>query len=136
MSKESKSRSGKLDRPFDNAVWDHARRVTRQYRIILEREPHGFLARSLEMPMVMVHGSTANQCEKKVRDALCVAAATMIEQGHTPPLSVRKREAQVNVRLTVEEKLVLEETAKREGFKGLSDFIRHLALSHTLGHTV
>ena len=81
---------------------------------------------------LVVHGTTANQCEKKAREALGVAVATMMEQGRTPPSGGGKRLAQVNVRLTAEEKLLLEETAKREGFKGLSDFIRHLALEHTL----
>lgn len=59
----------------------------------------------------------------------------MIEDGRTPPLDVKRRAAQVNVRLSAEEKLVLEETARREGFKGLSDFIRHLALTHTMRPT-
>ncbi len=59
----------------------------------------------------------------------------MIEEGRTPPVGATKRAAQVNVRLTQEEKLLLEETAKREGFKGISDFIRHLALSHMLRRT-
>jgi len=65
-------------------------------------------------------------------DPLRIAVATMLEQRRTPPMSVNKRSAQVNVRLTAEEKLLLTETAKREGFKGLSDFIRHLALAHTM----
>ncbi len=132
MSRESKNSSKGMDRPFDKAVWDRARRLTREYRIILEREFDGFLARSIELPMVMVHGATANQCEKKMRDALCVAAATMFEEGRTPPLGVNRRAAQVNVRLTAEEKLVLEEAARQEGFKGLSDFIRHVALAHSM----
>ena len=59
----------------------------------------------------------------------------MIEQGKSPPLAVKKRAAQVNVRLPPEEKLLLEETARQEGFKGLSDFIRHLALTHTWRRT-
>ena len=122
----------KADRPFDKAVLGDARRIADQYRIVLEREPGGFLARSIEMPNVLVHGSSPNQCEKKAREALRVAVATMLEQGRTPPLAANKRSAQVNVRLTVEEKLLLEETAKREGFRGLSDFIRHLALAHTM----
>ena len=135
MSKGSRNTSRKADRPFEKAVWDRARRVAQHYRIILEREPGGFLARAIEMPNVMVHGSTPNQCEQKARDALCVAVATMVEQGQTPPLAVKKRAAQVNVRLTAEEKLLLEETARQEGFKGLSDFIRHLALTHTRRRT-
>ena len=90
------------------------------------------MARSIEMPNVIVHGSSPNQCEKKVREALRLAVATMLEQGRMPPVEVNKRSAQVNVRLTAQEKLLMAETAKREGFKGLSDFIRHLALAHTM----
>jgi predicted RNase H-like HicB family nuclease len=119
-----------VDRAFEKAVWDRARRIAQQYRLILELEPGGFLARAIEMPNVMVHGSTPNQCEQKARDALSVAVAAMMEQGRMPPLAVKTRAAQVNVRLTPEEKLLLEETARQEGFKGLSDFIRHLALTH------
>ncbi len=100
--------------------------------MVLEREPGGFMARSIEMPNVIVHGPSPNQCEKKAREALRIAVATMLEQGRTPPVAANKRTAQVNVRLTAEEKLLLEDTAKREGFKGLSDFIRHLALAHTM----
>ena len=103
MSKGSRSTSRKNDRPFGKAIWDQARRIARQYRVILEREPGGFLARAIEMPNVMVHGSSPNQCEKKAREALCFAVATLIEQGRTPPLTVKKRAAQVNVRLTTEE---------------------------------
>jgi hypothetical protein len=47
-----------------------------------------------------------------------------------PRLAVKKRPAQINVRLTPEEKLLLEETARQEGFKGLSDFIRHGPHTH------
>ena len=93
------------------------------------------MARAIEMPNVMVHGSSPNQCEKKAREALGFAVATLIDQGRAPPLAAKKRVAQVNVRLTAEEKLFLEETARREGFKGLSDFIRHLALTHTMKRT-
>ena len=132
MSKGSRNTSKKADRPFDKAVLGHARRIADQYRMVLEREPGGFMARSIEMPNVIVHGSSPNQCEKKAREALRIAVATMLEQGRTPPAAANKRTAQVNVRLTAEEKLLLTETAKREGFKGLSDFIRHLALAHTM----
>ncbi len=135
MSKGSRNTSRKNDRPFGKAIWDQARSIAHQYRVILEREPGGFLARAIEMPNVMVHGSSPNQCEKKAREALGFAVATLIEQGRIPPLAVKKRTAQVNVRLTAEEKLFLEETARREGFKGLSDFIRHLALTHTMKRT-
>jgi predicted RNase H-like HicB family nuclease len=135
MPRGSRGTSANADRPFEEAVWNRARQIARHYRIILEREPGGFLARAIEMPNVIVHGTTPNRCEQKAREALCVAAATMVEQGKSPPSAARKRAAQVNIRLTTEEKLLLEETARQEGFKGLSDFIRHLALAHTWRRT-
>ena len=104
MSRGSRSTSKKADRPFGKAVLGNARRIADQYRIVLEREAGGFLARSIEMPNVIVHGSSPNLCEKKAREALRIAVATMLEQDRTPPLAVNKRSAQVNVRLTVEEK--------------------------------
>jgi uncharacterized protein (DUF1778 family) len=38
---------------------------------------------------------------------------------------------QVNVRVTAEEKALLEATARRKGYSGLSDFIRAAALEST-----
>ncbi len=54
----------------------------------------------------------------------------MLEQRQRPPSPARQgtRTQQVNVRLTAEEKAVLESTAKSKGFKGLSDFLRAAAL--------
>jgi uncharacterized protein (DUF1778 family) len=56
--------------------------------------------------------------------------AYLLEEGQRPPTSAREgtRTAQVNVRLTAEEKVLLEATAKRKGFSGLSDFVRAAAI--------
>jgi hypothetical protein len=57
--------------------------------------------------------------------------AWMLEKGQTPPAPAREghRSMQVNVRLTPEEKAVLESKAKAKGFRGLSDFIRASVLT-------
>lgn len=81
------------------------------------------------MPTVFADGQTPDACVKAVREALTVAVATMLEDGKRPPTSPTKRSVQVNIRLTPDEKLALEETATRLGFKGLSDYIRHAALT-------
>ena len=56
--------------------------------------------------------------------------AYLLEEGHKPPTPAQAgmRTAQVNVRLTAEEKVLLETTAKQKGFQGLSDFVRAAAL--------
>jgi uncharacterized protein (DUF1778 family) len=53
-----------------------------------------------------------------------------LENGQRPSTPAREgaRTAQVNVRLTSEEKTLFEAAAKRKGFSGLSDFVRAAAM--------
>lgn len=102
-----------------------------QYRLVLESDGEGgYLGSAIEFPTAVAHGATADACVQSTRRALTVAVATMIEAGRRPPAPAlqRKRELQINVRLSAEEKLVLEEAAQRCGFKGISDFVRTAAL--------
>lgn len=122
-----------LDRPFDADLFERAAASAGQYRVILEREGDGFLARPVEFPTIFARGASPNECERKVREALTVAIATMLEMGETPPLPASERRAQVNIRLADDEKLLLEESARRAGFRGLSDFVRFAALSMARG---
>lgn len=80
--------------------------------------------------MVFGDGPTPAKCIDDTRAALTAAVAYMIEQGQRPPPPARlgARTQQVNVRLTAEEKAMLEVTARRKGFEGLSDFLRAAAL--------
>lgn len=57
----------------------------------------------------------------------------MLERGQMPPTSVSRRSEQINIRLTSEEKLLLEEESQRNGYKGLSDYVRAVALAGTAG---
>jgi hypothetical protein len=70
------------------------------------------------------------QCCTDTREALTVAVATMLECGQSPPspASEKKRDTQVNIRLTAEEKLRLVRSASNLGFDGVSDFVRYAAL--------
>lgn len=79
----------------------------------------------------MADGPTIEACARETLRATVAAVATMLERGERPPspASEGKREAQINIRVTAEEKLALEESARREGFRSVSDFIRNAALS-------
>lgn len=137
-SKKSRGREAPLDRPFDPAIEGRARELAERYRLVLEPEPDvGFVGHGLEMPSVFADGPSAEECVRATRDALTVAVATMLEMGMRPPAPAAKRarQAQINVRLTAEEKLVLEDSARRAGFRGVSDFVRAAALSYTVGGT-
>jgi predicted RNase H-like HicB family nuclease len=105
-----------------------------EYRFIVERAEDGlYLARAVEFPTVFAHGASPNDCEKKIREALKVAVASMFEAGQLPPLPAGERRAQVNMRVTADEKSLLEESARHAGFRGLSDFVRFAALSFARG---
>jgi predicted RNase H-like HicB family nuclease len=100
------------------------------YQIIVECEDGHWYGRGLELPHVYGDGETAEQCIDSTREALAAAVAYLLEAGQVPPTPARhgKRTTQVNVRLTADEKAILENTARRKGFEGLSDFLRAAAM--------
>ena len=120
------TRKRELRAPFKPDVLSNARRIARAYDLILRFEDGDWYAHALEYPEAMGDGKSAAACVRATRRALTVAIATMLEDGQSPPPPAREghRSAQVNVRLTPEEKAVLESKAKARGFRGLSDFIR------------
>ena len=130
MSGKSRESAKAIDRPFSRAVLQEAKRIADTYQVILNGEEGHWYGRGLELPNVFGDGKTVSQCMEDTREALCGAVAYMLEQGQKPPTPAKEgaRTQQVNVRLTAEEKVMLETTAKRKGFKGLSDFIRAAAL--------
>lgn len=132
MSAKSKNSSKRIDRAFDAALLRRASSIAAQYQIVLQFEDGEYYGRGLEMPYVMNDGKTPDRCVTATRDSLTVAVATLLEKGEVPPApaSGGKRSEQVNVRLTTEEKLTLENAARSRGFKGLGDFMRATVLAH------
>jgi predicted RNase H-like HicB family nuclease len=130
MSGKSKKSAKAIDRPFSVQVLKEARQIAAEYQVLMHCEEGHWYGRSLEMPHVFGDGKTADVCIQDTQEALCGAVACLLEEGKKPPFPAREgtRTQQVNVRLTAEEKAVLESTAKRKGFKGLSDFLRAAAL--------
>jgi predicted RNase H-like HicB family nuclease len=132
-SKKKRTREAPLDRAFDPAIERRARQIAQRYRLVLEPDPEvGFIGRGLEMPTVFADAPTAEECVQATREALTAAVATMLEMGLRPPVPAATgvRQTQINVRLTGEEKLILEDSARRAGFRGVSDFVRAAALNY------
>ena len=130
MSAKSKKSARAIDRPIDADVMAKAQTIAQAYQIILACEDGHWYGRGLEMPRVFGDGKTANLCIENTREALTAADAYLLEEGQRPPqpASEGTRTMQVNVRLTAEEKALLEVTAKRKGFTGLSDYVRAAAM--------
>jgi predicted RNase H-like HicB family nuclease len=133
MSAESKNSDRGLSKPFAKAVADQARVLAGRYQIILMFEDGRWFGHGLELPHVMADGRTPDKCVSATRNALMAAVATMLEAGQSPPAPAQlgQRTQQVNVRLTAEEKALIESTAKATGFRGVSDFVRSSALEAT-----
>lgn len=134
-SSKSGAKSKGFKQPFKESVMRKAKKIASDYRIILERnERLGFIGSSVEIPTVFADAKTPEKCYRAAEDAMMVAVATMIECGQRPPqpASAGRRNEQVNVRLTAEEKLLFANAAMNLGFKGISDFIRSTALNSVL----
>lgn len=111
---------------------NNARHIAAGYRYILRpSESLGYVGRTLELPLVLADGPTPEDCLQATKFAVETAIATMLERGETPPMSTGRRSEQINIRLTAEEKLILEEESQRQGYKGLSDYVRAVALAGT-----
>jgi predicted RNase H-like HicB family nuclease len=128
----SHKRGKAIDQPFDPAILEQARAIVAQYRIILEpSDDPKYVGHTLELPGAIDGGDTPDQAVANVRQAATTLVAYLLEEGRMPPLpaSEAKRSEQVNVRLTPEEKLLLEDNAQREGFRGISDYVRATTLA-------
>lgn len=132
-SKRTRKGDLALDRPFDPAILKQAHEIAASYRLILEpNDEVGYMGTSLEMPNVWGDGRTPDKCVRETREALVSVIATMLEKGETPPApsTAGRRTEQINIRVTAEEKLLLEEAARNKGFRGISDFVRSTTLSN------
>src|SRR5450432_702656 len=130
MSAKSKNFSKTVRRPFSREILKRASAIAAHYQIVLQFEDGEYYGRGLEMPFVMNDGKTPDACVTATREALTIAVADLLDRDEVPPspASLNKRSEQVNIRLTSEEKLLLEELARSKGFRGISDFVRSTSL--------
>lgn len=128
------NKSTKLNRAFNKNVLATAKKVAEKYEVILTPEEGEWYGRGLEIPTVYGDGKTPDECIENTREALVATVAHLLERGEVipAPASEGKRSEQVNVRLTVEEKVILSASAKARGFPNLSVFFRAKALTPQL----
>jgi predicted RNase H-like HicB family nuclease len=97
----------------------------------MRREEGEWVGHALEYPEAIGVGKTVQKCMEKTRKTLLAGIASMLEDGETPPLPARQnvRSEQVNLRLTPEEKALLESRSRARGFRGIADFVRTSVLA-------
>lgn len=115
-----------IDRPFDKAILARAEEIAADYQIVLKHEDDYWYGHGLELPTVYGDGKTPQAAIADTREALVATVAYLLEEGQTPPAAAREgnRSVQINIRVTPEEKAVLESRSRAKGFRGLSDYIR------------
>src|SRR3954469_21271790 len=129
------SRANRLDRPFEPKVWQQAHRLASRYALILEPEPDvGYVGSAVELPNVFADGRTAEACVRETINALTGVVARMLETGKTPPTptaDAEQRDVQLNIRVSAREKMLIEKNAKAKGFRGISDYLRTVAVGES-----
>jgi len=123
-SKNSKSRA--VDRSFDPSILARATEIVANYEIVVAFEDGQWYGHGLELPGAHGDGRTPQAAVADTREAMAGVVAYMLEEGQRPPEPAREgnRSVQINIRVTPEEKAVLESRSRSKGFRGLSDFIR------------
>jgi predicted RNase H-like HicB family nuclease len=129
MATKTKVKSG----PFNKAIRDAAKRIVDAYDIVMRLEEGEWVGHALEYPEASGVGKTVQECMEETRKTLLVGVASMLEDGDTPPIPARQnvRSEQVNLRLTPEEKAVLESRSRTKGFRGIADYVRAAVLVKT-----
>jgi predicted RNase H-like HicB family nuclease len=106
-----------------------ARPLAERYQLVIWFEDGEYFGRGVELPYAFGDGKTIEQCAANTREAFVTAIAGYLQDGHTPPAPAQegKRDQQINIRLSSQERLLLETKARQSG-TGVSEYIRAMAL--------
>lgn len=132
-SKRKKRPKG-IDRPFKPELLKRARAIAARYQVLLWYEDGEWYGHGLELPTTYADGKTPTACVSATRRAMTATVAFMLERGEAPPqpalaLERKGRSQQLNIRVSPEERLRLDELARQNGFRGAADYLRARALA-------
>jgi len=116
---------------MDKKLIKRAREIVAHYRFMLEpADDPKYVGSVLELPGVIDGGDTPDEAIANLKEAAVGLVGYMLEEGEEPPRPAgdARRDKQLNLRLTGREKFLLIQAARRDGFRGVSDFVRAAAL--------
>ncbi len=118
------------NKPFDPKFLSKARGAVEEYRFAFWREDGRYIGQCVETDTLGT-GDTVDRCIADAKSLAGTAVAHMLETGKRAPIPARNqpRNAQVNIRLSPDEKRAIEEAASKGGFRGISDYLRIRGLS-------
>lgn len=131
QSKSGKRSRKHIARPFAPGIESAAKALAEKYQYIIGRDDDagGYFGRCLELPGAMGDGADVSDCMDLTKSTATTLIAYMLENGQRPPTPASEavRNVQLNIRISVEEKVRFEEAARQEGVD-LSEFIRSAAV--------
>jgi hypothetical protein len=124
-----------IDTLLRSDFYEHAQKVASQYQLKLIPTENGrFVGSSVELPFVLSEGCE-NEIIATTRGAIVSALVILLRKGRElPPPANSRRNVQVNVRLSSEERELLDTAARTRGYRGISDYLRSIAIENTNRH--
>jgi predicted RNase H-like HicB family nuclease len=109
---------------------EQAKPIAQTYQLVIWFEDGEYYGRGVELPYAFGDGATVEECAKNTRDAFVTAVAGYLQDGRTPPAPANegKRDQQLNIRVSSQERLLLETKARQSGAMGISEYVRAVAL--------
>src|ERR1700675_4834467 len=110
-----------IDRPFAPEILERARTIAQSYQVVMWEEDGEYYGRGVELPLTMDDGKTPDECMKNTREAFVATVGYMLEIGEVPPAPAveGKRDVQLNIRISAEEKLILDAASRRRGYASI-----------------
>ena len=109
-----------------------ARGFALRYRIILTPTDDGsFIANAMELPGIIIQEATLTKVVEELHNVLIEVIVRLLREGNAPPQpTAGRRLEQVNVKLSLEERSLMESAARARGNRGVADYLRQLGLEH------
>lgn len=101
-----------------------------KYRYVVETDPEAaWVCYPIELPGLVASGESPEVAIKVAQELVGQALTTMRKEGLDPPSpGTDRRIAQVNIRLTEREKLMVVRAAGASGVRSVSDYVRKVLL--------
>ena len=123
-------------RPFNPAVEEQARQIVSRYKMYVEwvEDEQRYFAGCEEYGYLCGDGPTRAAAIDMATEGMVGAVACTLDGGETPPVPLadappHEPAAHVDVVVSKAELSDLEDAARREGFRGVGDYLRHAALA-------
>jgi len=107
-----------------------ARKMAHVYKYTVWPEGGEWWSRCVELPNCLGDGKDVESALASAREAVTAGLASDLAAGLPAPAPAREqiRSEQVNIRLSADEREIIQANASRAGFKGMADYVRSVAL--------